>query len=68
MDALRGSGGFDGSRLCAVRILWRGYPRYYPGNYYGGYYPGCYPLGYDRPFNRVILPLIALTPLALLPY
>lgn len=45
-----------------------GYPGYYPGYYYGGYYPGYYPYGYYRPFNRLILPLVALTSLALLPY
>ncbi|WP_338112630.1 hypothetical protein [Paenibacillus dendritiformis] len=45
-----------------------GYPGYYPGYYYGGYYPGYYPYGYYRPFNRLILPLVALTALALLPY
>ena len=42
-----------------------GYPGYYPGNYDGGYYPGYYP-GYCTPFNRLVLPLIELTALALL--
>ncbi|WP_420901933.1 hypothetical protein [Paenibacillus dendritiformis] len=45
-----------------------GYPGSYPGYYYGGFYPGYYPFGYYRPFNRLILPLAALTALALLPY
>ncbi|BFH67694.1 hypothetical protein [uncultured Paenibacillus sp.] len=40
----------------------------YPGYYFGGYYPGAFPYGYYRPFNRLILPLAALTALALLPY
>ncbi|WGU97673.1 hypothetical protein QJQ58_13000 [Paenibacillus dendritiformis] len=41
---------------------------YVPYGYFGGGYPGYYPYGYYRPFNRLILPLVALTALALLPY
>lgn len=41
----------------------------YPGYGYGGFagYPGYY-YGYPRRFSRLVLPLAALTALALLPY